>query len=206
VTEETTDGAVTGEVVDDSQAAPGESAGFSQGMRSIPDLAEDPAEAVPVLIEALDEARTAEAARVEDLQRTAAEFENYRKRATREQQETIERATQRLIEALLPVLDSFDGAFTHEAQSPGEESLLKGVTSTFHQLTEILEREGLRVIPSVGEPFDPAVHEAVTGGAGDDLVVSAEMRRGYMLKDRVIRPAMVAVSPSEDPGEEPEAQ
>ena len=61
---------------------------------------------------------------------------------------------------------------------------------------EILEREGLAVIPAAGVPFDPTVHEAVIGGTGDDLVVSEEMRRGYTLRGRVVRPAMVAVAPA----------
>ena len=166
------------------------------------DLPAEPDEAAEVLKAALIDARQQSEDRLEDLQRVAAEFENYRKRAERERGEIVERATQRLIEALLPVLDSFDGAFAHEAQTSGEELLQKGITSTFHQLMEILEREGLAPIPAEGHPFDPAVHEAVTGAAGEDLMVTAEMRRGYTLRGRVIRAAMVAVAPIQDEGEE----
>lgn len=193
------------------EEGPAASAGTSeqpQGGRSVPDidLPDDPGEALGVLTEALVEARDTATARLDDLQRVAADFENYRKRSERDRRETVERATQRLIEALLPVLDSFDGAFAHEAQSSGEELLKKGITSTFHQLMEILERDGLAVIPAEpGMPFDPEVHEAVTGGTGDDLVVAAEMRRGYTLRGRVLRPAMVAVAPPES-GEEPDRQ
>jgi molecular chaperone GrpE len=161
------------------------------------EVPEDPAEAVVALATALAEAQAAEAARLDDLQRVAAEFENYRKRAEREREETQIRATQRLVEALLPVLDSFDGAFAHEAQTPGEELLKKGVTGTFHQLMEILEREGLEAIDATGSTFDPESHEAVSGGIGEDLVVAAELRRGYRLRGRVIRPSMVAVAPRE---------
>lgn len=161
------------------------------------EVPDDPAEAVVALATALAEARETEAARVDDLQRVAAEFENYRKRAEREREETQMRATQRLVEALLPVLDSFDGAFAHDAQTPGEELLKKGVTGTFHQLMEILEREGLEVIDAAGAVFDPEIHEAVSGGIGEDLVVAAELRRGYRLRGRVIRPSMVAVAPRE---------
>lgn len=181
----------------------------SQGTRSAPDVPDlelppDPETAVAVLTEALAESRDVSAARLDDLQRVAAEFENYRKRTERDRRETVERAGQRLIEALLPVLDSFDGAFAHDPQSSGEELLQKGITSTFHQLMEILEREGLATIPAEGERFDPAIHEAVTGGTGDDLVVTAELRRGYTLRGRVIRPAMVAVAQS-DADEDEEA-
>ncbi|MEE9206022.1 MAG: nucleotide exchange factor GrpE [Acidimicrobiia bacterium] len=162
------------------------------------DLPQDPAEAVEVLVKALHEARESEATHLDDLQRVAAEFENFRKRSLRDQQEMTARATQRIIAALLPVLDSFDGAFGHEAQSPSEEQLLSGVQSTFHQLMELLAREGLAVIPTEGESFDPTVHEAVAGGAGENLVVAGEMRRGYTLGGRVIRPALVAVSAPEE--------
>lgn len=161
------------------------------------DVPEDHAEAVPYLLERIVEEREVAAGRLDDLQRVAAEFENFRKRSERERDEVRQRASQRLVEALLPVLDSFDGAFAHEAQTPGEELLKKGVTSTFHQLMEILEREGLEPIEAQGMPFDPEVHEAVTGGIGEDLVVAAELRRGYRLRGRVIRPAMVAVAPAD---------
>jgi molecular chaperone GrpE len=168
----------------------------------LPELPDDPAEAIEALKATVSTARTEAAERLDDLQRVAAEFENFRKRAERERIETMERASQRLVEALLPVLDSFDGAFAHEAQNPGEELLQKGITSTFHQLMEILEREGLAVIETDGVAFDPAVHEAVTGGIGDDLVVAQEMRRGYTLGGRVLRPAMVAVAPADGKGPE----
>ena len=173
-----------------------------KALRADLELPADPAAAVEVLMETLHEAQASEAARLDDLQRVAAEFENFRKRSLREQQEMTERASRRVVEALLPILDSFDGAFGHEAQSPSEELLLSGVQSTFYQLMEALEREGLAVIPTEGEPFDPTVHEAVAGGGGEDLVVASEMRRGYTLGGWVLRPALVAVSPNEKSSEE----
>ncbi len=166
------------------------------------ELPDDPSQAAEILVDELRTARESEAARLDDLQRVAAEFENFRKRSEREQQEVTARASQRVVAALLPVLDSFDGAFEHDAQSPSEELLLSGVQSTFHQLMEVLGREGLAVIPTEGEPFDPTVHEAVAGGGGDDLVVASEMRRGYTLGGRVLRPALVVVSPTEGVAEQ----
>jgi molecular chaperone GrpE len=163
-----------------------------------PDLPDDPAEAVPVLIEALMESRAALESRTDDLQRVAAEFDNFRKRSARERDDLVARATQRLVEALLPVLDSFDGALAHEAGTPGEEAMLGGMQGTYQQLMTVLAAEGLAVVPSVGEPFDPAVHEAVMGGGDGHLVVTAEMRRGYTLGGRVIRPAMVQVADEDD--------
>jgi molecular chaperone GrpE len=157
------------------------------------DLPEDGDAAVAVLLEALATARQTSDAYLDDLQRVAAEYENFRKRAQRDREEIVHRSSQRLIEALLPVLDSFDLAFTHEAASASEEKLLAGMRGTFHQLMDVLGKEGLAIIPTIGEPFDPTVHEAVAGGGDGDLVVAEEMRRGYLLEGRVLRPAMVRV-------------
>ena len=150
-----------------------------------------------MLIEALAETRFALDARTEDLQRVAAEFENFRKRAVRDRDDLLLRSTQRLVQELLPVLDSFDSALAHEATTPGEEAMLEGLQSTHQQLFDVLSKEGLEIVPGVGEPFDPNVHEAVMGGGAGDLVVTAEMRRGYVLGGRVIRPAMVGVADEE---------
>lgn len=171
-------------------------------LRALPDLdlPDDHIEAVPFLLERLVEEREATAARVDDLQRIAAEFENFRKRTERERDDLRERASQRLVEALLPVLDSFDLALAHPAQTPGEQQLATGMSGTFTQLWEVLAREGLEAIDAAGHPFDPAVHEAVSGGIGDDLVVATELRRGYTLRGRVLRPTMVVVAPT-DAGE-----
>lgn len=158
------------------------------------ELPEDSDAAVAVLIEALATARRTSDAYLDDLQRVAAEYENYRKRSQREREEVVLRASQRVVEALLPVLDSFDHAFAFEAATESEAKLLAGLRSTFHQLTDVLGKEGLEIIPTVGEPFDPAVHEAVAGGGSGELVVAEELRRGYRLEGRVLRPAMVRVS------------
>lgn len=159
------------------------------------DLPDDDAAAIEVLLDALTTARVSADSYLDDLQRVAAEFENYRKRAAREREEIIDRASQRVVQSMLPVLDSFDRAFSHRAQTPGEEQLLAGVRGTFHQLMDILAGEGLEAVPGVGEDFDPAIHEAtaVVGDADGHLVVAEELRRGYLLKGRLLRPAMVMV-------------
>jgi len=164
---------------------------------AVPGLPDNPQEAVSVLTDALAEARADAAGVTDDLQRIAAEFENFRKRSARERDEIVRRSSQRLVEALLPVLDSFDSASAHEASTPAEESMLEGMQSTYQQLLDVLIREGLEIVGTVGEPFDPNVHEAVMGGGSGHLVVTAEMRRGYTLGGRVIRPAMVGVSDDE---------
>lgn len=165
------------------------------------DLPEAPEEAVPVLIEALAELKLALDARTEDLQRVAAEFDNFRKRMLRDRDELMLRANQRLVEALLPVLDSFGNALAHEARTPGEEALLGGVESTHQLLLDVLAKEGLETIPAVGEPFDPNLHEAVMGGGAGELIVTTEMRPGYTLGGRMIRPSMVGVADGETPEE-----
>lgn len=158
------------------------------------DLPDDPADAVPVLIAALGESRRQAADYLETTQRVAAEFDNFRKRSARERAEIIERASQRLIERLLPTLDSFDAALTYDPQTETEANLLAGMADTHRLLMETLAVDGFEPIAANDVPFDPAVHEAVTGpGEGDGELVVSEMRRGYTLHGRVVRAALVAV-------------
>ena len=131
---------------------------------------------------------------VTDLKRVAADFENFRKRTERDLLDNAARASQRVVESLLPVLDSFDLAVAQEPATDSEATLLKGVLSTRQQLMDTLAKEGLEPIPSVGELFDPEVHEAARViEDAEPLVVVAEMRRGYRLGGRVIRAALVVV-------------
>lgn len=158
------------------------------------DLPDDPAAAVPVLIEALAESRQQAAEYLDTMQRVAAEFDNFRKRSVREREEIVDRASQRLIERLLPTLDSFDAALAYQPQTETEEKLLAGMADTHRLLMETLAGDGFAPIEANDVPFDPAVHEAVTGpGEGDGDLVVTEMRRGYTLRGRVIRAALVAV-------------
>jgi molecular chaperone GrpE len=162
------------------------------------DLPEDPAEAIEVLLAHLEESRDDATAYLDDLKRVAADFDNYRKRTTREQAATIDRAAERVVRELLPVLDTFDAALATSAETDNERQLLSGMINTREQLLQALEREGLEVVPTVGEPFDPEIHEPVGAPGGtNDLVVSSELRRGYRLRDRVLRPAMVMLEARE---------
>ena len=137
---------------------------------------------------------------INDLKRVAADFENFRKRTERDLVENVSRASQRVLESLLPVLDSFDLAVSHEPETENGTMLLKGVMGTRQLLMDTLSKEGLETIPSVGELFDPEVHEAVrVVEDAEPLVVVSEMRRGYRLRGHVIRPALVAVG--QDPAE-----
>jgi molecular chaperone GrpE len=121
------------------------------------------------------------------LRRLQADFENYKKRMVRQQTEHLERAAEQLVGKLLPVLDTADLAVAHETS----DALVQLRSS----LSEALSREGLERIEPVGEPFDPAVADAVAHEPGDGgpMTVVEVMRAGYRWKGRVLRPAMVKV-------------
>jgi molecular chaperone GrpE len=133
---------------------------------------------------------------MDTLRRVQADFENYRKRVLREQTQLVERATDRLVEDLLPVLDSFDGALgSLTAESPEVEKVRDGVVGIRTQLVAVLEKAGLERIEAAGATFDPNEHEAVLqdDGTGEPHVAEI-LRTGYRLKGRVLRPAMVRVT------------
>ncbi len=134
---------------------------------------------------------------LDDLQRLQAEYANYRKRMLREQTAQIERATEGLVEQLLPVLDSFQLALVNLDLPRSEEAakVRKGVELVYAELLGVLEKAGLERIDAEGKPFDPKEHEAVMQEDGDgEPVVVDIMRTGYRLKGRVLRPAMVRVA------------
>jgi molecular chaperone GrpE len=128
------------------------------------------------------------------LQRTQAEFDNYRKRMLRDQTAHLERATAGLIEQLLPVLDAFELALG--SAGTDAERLRKGVELVYGELLGALEKAGLERIEALGKPFDPEEHEAVmhVEGEGGEPGVRDVVRAGYRLKGRVLRPAMVKVA------------
>lgn len=159
------------------------------------DLPENPDEAVNYLLVKLRDSRDEATSYLGDLKRVAADFDNYRRRAMREQAETTQRAAARVVEELLPALDTLDAALAMEPSTEAEEKLLAGIHRTREQILSILGTHGLELVPALGEVFDPEVHEAVMSpseGSGR-LIVSEELRRGYRLKDRLIRAALVAL-------------
>ena len=130
----------------------------------------------------------------------AADFDNYRKRAQREMGGLVDRASERVVSALLPVIDSLDAALAVETTTETEEKLKSGVRSTRDQLLDVLAKEGLEPIETFDMPFDPSLHEAVTtsGEGNGELVITDEFRRGYRLKGRVLRASMVGVTPRKE--------
>jgi molecular chaperone GrpE len=134
---------------------------------------------------------------LDTLRRVQAEFENYRKRVIKEQTALVDRATEGLVEQLLPVLDSFELALKNFDAAGGQdtESVRKGVELVYAELLGVLEKAGLSRVEAEGKPFDPNVHEAVMQEDGDgEPVVTDVLRTGYTLKGRVLRPAMVKVT------------
>lgn len=145
--------------------------------------------------EDLEAVRAEAAQHLDDLLRLKAEFENFRKRMVREQTQVIERAAAAVIERLLPVLDNFELALIAADRTKDYESLVKGVEMVYGELLGVLKNEGLKRIDALHQPFDPERHDAVmhAEGDGDAEVVVEEMRAGYVLGERVLRPAMVKV-------------
>jgi molecular chaperone GrpE len=130
-----------------------------------------------------------------DLQRLAADFDNYRKRAARDQEALVARAHERLVKELLPILDDLERALD-AAEAHDEATVVEGVRLVQRALQGALEREGLAEIEADGA-FDPHVHEALLAQPGDGAEpgsVLQVMQKGYRLGDKVLRPARVVVA------------
>lgn len=129
--------------------------------------------------------------------RTAADFDNYRKRAAREKEDAIKYANSSLLEDLLPVLDNFELGLDAARSAPGADAILQGLGMVQRQFADFLSSAGVEEIKTDGEEFDPNVMEAV-GHEPDANTpegrVLRRTRRGYKLRDRLLRPASVVVS------------
>jgi molecular chaperone GrpE len=132
------------------------------------------------------------------LQRTQADFENYRKRIQRMQEEQSARAASALVAKLLPVIDTLDLAQAHQSKVSAESDDAKALSAARTMLLDILTKEGLERVDEAAVPFDPAVHDAVAHTNGDDggggeVVIDQVLRSGYRWRGQVLRPAMVSV-------------
>jgi len=128
--------------------------------------------------------------------RKTAEFDNYRKRIERERRDQADQAIVNLMQELLLVVDDFDRALTVEGRGEADAHR-KGVELIYQKLTDLLRKRGVRAFESLGADFDPNVHQAVMYEASPehrDGEVIGEMQRGYMMGDRLLRPAMVKVA------------
>ncbi len=136
----------------------------------------------------------------ERLLRVTADMDNFKKRAAREREEAIRYANESLIKKLVPVLDNFDMALTAASQSSdggAAQSLQTGVAMIYQQLRNVLLESGLEELDASGKTFDPNWHEAVSQQETDEVPegqVVQQLRKGYKLRDRLIRPATVVVA------------
>lgn len=129
--------------------------------------------------------------------RLQADYDNFRRRTREEQAASLKYKSQSLLEQLLPALDNFERALKTEATNDQAKTLIQGMEMVYRQLSDALKQEGLTEIPSVGQTFDPNLHQAVMQVEDSEFesnTVIEELQKGYMLKDRVIRPAMVKVN------------
>lgn len=129
--------------------------------------------------------------------RAQADFDNFRRRTLKEKEELGQYASMKLIGQLLPVVDNFERAVAAASVNGDFESLAKGVDMIFRQLEQTLEQEGLKAMNVVGEPFNPEFHQAIMQVDSDEHeegIILEEVQKGYILKDKILRPAMVKVS------------
>ena len=133
----------------------------------------------------------------ERLLRTAAEFENFRKRTERDRQALADNITASVLEDLLPLVDDLERALRAEATGESAQAYRRGVELIHKQLEELLRKRGVAPIEARGADFDPHYHQAVAYEPGEghrEGEITEEFRRGYMLGDRLLRPAMVKVA------------
>ncbi|MDF2722253.1 MAG: co-chaperone GrpE [Paenibacillus sp.] len=129
--------------------------------------------------------------------RTQADFDNFRRRSRQEKEDFAKYASAKLIEQLLPVIDNFERALSAGKTNNDYDALLKGVDMIYRLFDQVMGQEGLKPIESVGQPFNPEYHQAimqVESADHPDGTVLEELQKGYILKDKVLRPAMVKVS------------
>lgn len=177
------------------EPAPGEAAEASEaaeaGEAAEADEAAEAAEAA--------DAAEAVAALNDKYLRLAAEFENYKRRMLKERQDLLNYGTENLVKELLSTVDNLERALGHAQQEEGvdTESMREGVELTYRSLLQTLEKLGLQAVEADGAPFDPKVHEAIrqvpTAEVEPSTVIEV-YQKGYLLKDRLLRPALVAVA------------
>jgi molecular chaperone GrpE len=160
------------------------------------EITEQRASAQPSQLEAeLENLKAEKATYLDRLARLQAEFDNYRKRAAKEQQDFRDYALADALKQVLPILDSLDRALKTENAST--DDFRSGVDLIDRQFHDVLSRLGVEPIQAAGQPFDPNMHQAIqmveTDEVADNHVVD-ELQRGYKIKDRLLRPAMVRVA------------
>ncbi len=129
--------------------------------------------------------------------RSQADFDNYKKRAAREKEDAIKYANSSLLERLIPIIDNFELGLSAARGEGAKSPIYSGMSMVLKQLSDFLADNGLQPIDAEGQPFDPNLHEAIAHEASPSVaegVVVRQTRRGYKLRDRLLRPSSVVVS------------
>jgi molecular chaperone GrpE len=170
----------------------------------------EPAEPAVLAVEVLTAERDAALVRADEhlamAQRAQADYANLKRRTAEEREQMLGLANEILLAKVVAVADDFDLAIEHVPAEALATPWVEGVAAIDRKLRALLESEGVTPIEALGRPFDPAVHEAlshVPGSGRPEGEVVAELRRGYRIRDRVLRPALVAVSDGSGPSERP---
>jgi molecular chaperone GrpE len=173
---------------------PGERPEVSEPTETPPEeLPTDPEELQNLVVQKTQEAKE----NYDRVLRLAAELDNLKKRQERELSEVRQFANENLLRELLPVLDNLERALEHSRQSEAPEALLEGLELVNQDFLKVLGRFGITPLNSVGEQFDPTYHHAVMEEEAPEVVdqtVLKELQKGYLLQNRLLRPAMVVVS------------
>jgi len=130
-------------------------------------------------------------------QRTAADYSNYRRRTEQDREANLGLANEALLAKLLPIADDFDRAIAQKPDELAKAPWVDGIVAIDRKLRQLLDSEGLTPIEAVGQPFDPHQHEAIVQEETSKVpegTITAELQRGYRLRDRVLRPSLVAVA------------
>ena len=149
------------------------------------------------LLEKINELQAASEKNHDLYLRSEAEIENIKKRNRKDKEEWVKYANETLIREILPVMDNLEMAISHSQEENSIQALREGVELTLKGLRDVLGKSGLEEVKAEGEPFDPNFHHAVSEQADENVesgIILQELQRGYMLKKRLIRPAMVIVS------------
>ncbi len=169
----------------------------SGGQQTAPGQTGEDAATFDRLSAELEEARAMAAEHLASLQRTAADFANFKRRTAEDRERELGLASESLLRKLLGVADDFDRALDAMPAELKGAGWIEGIVLVDRKLRSLLESEGVTPIESIGKPFDPREHEAIASVPGTgrpDGEVLAEVQRGYRVRDRVLRPAMVTVA------------
>ena len=161
-------------------------------------------EDIESLRQALAEEQEKAEANLAGWQRAQADFSNFKRRNEQEREEFTRFANASLMLELLPVLDDLERALEHVPAKLSNAAWVDGIKLIYRKFGAVVEAQGLTQIEALGKPFDPNLHEAVRQDKGEEGIIIEEIRRGYQMHDKVVRPTMVVVGNGEDTDKEDE--